>query len=225
MSCWWRWGDGGVNYALILSQAESRSVCGAETSIHNCSREHSTWLVSLAFHRHSSYLESERSGPLSCHLFIYFNCKAQHCKKKKSWNAVKHKTDRDRLLFRLDGSLFLSGRFGVGRGGGGPDAILSGHRPLIDKLLTIITFWQSFSIQTIAASLEFTDWQSRKLTDQLQVLQITHVTPLSQSKPCTVLSAVYQTDTHSDEGRDQRQEKTALIKNIFNLSISMTLNP
>lgn len=155
MSCWWRWGDGGVNYTLILSQAESRSVCGAETSIHNCSREHSTWLVSLAFHRHSSYLESKRSGPLSCHLFIYFNCKAQHCKKKKSWNAVKHKTDGDRLLFRLDGSLFLSGRFGVGQGGG-PDAILSGHRPLIDKLLTIITFWQSFSIQTIAASLEFT---------------------------------------------------------------------
>lgn len=137
MSCWWRWGDGGVNYTLILSQAESRSVCGAETSIHNCSREHSTWLVSLAFHRHSSYLESERSGPLSCHLFIYFNCKAQHCKKKKSWNAVKHKTDGDRLLFRLDGSLFLSGRFGVGRGGG----VQMPFCQVTD--LSLINYWQS----------------------------------------------------------------------------------
>lgn len=91
------------------------------------------------------------------HVIFSFTSIAKHntVKKKKSWNAVKHKTDGDRLLFRLDGSLFLSGRFGVGQGGG-PDAILSGHRPLIDKLLTIITFWQSFSIQTIAASLEFT---------------------------------------------------------------------
>lgn len=80
------------------------------------------------------------------HVIFSFTSIAKHntVKKKKSWNAVKHKTDGDRLLFRLDGSLFLSGRFGVGRGGGGegggPDAILSGHRPLIDKLLTIITF-------------------------------------------------------------------------------------
>lgn len=40
--------------------------------------------------------------------------------------------------------------------GGAPDAILSGHRPLADKLLTIITFWRSVSIQTTAAFLAST---------------------------------------------------------------------